>query len=246
MTSPSWRTPLVRQSSLLVDWRADDASLRCRTGQLAAFARASTGDAVTLVGTVTMPSGMPRWEMLDTAGAGVDELGLRVDRASGPRAVEAVSIPVLFGLPNDLTVYVRHAPTWYATAGGVGTAHRYLFTLGGSVPQLYCYRSSSSGVYLAGIDTSGTDRTETVAAPVTRVQEVCVQFAALLTGGTVRVDAGAGFGSTSAAASAIAALGSAVVHLGCFSSTGTEADSGLLSFKVASGLYTLAEMRTKV
>lgn len=236
------RSPLQRRSSLLMDWRSADASLTCRSGQVGSLARSATGSVVTTSGSITFPRDYPRFSMLDTAGAGVDELGLRVDRTE----VDIWTIPVLFALPTNLTVYIRHAPTWYASSGGVGTAHRYMFNLGGTTnAQLYCYRSLSSGVYLAGIDTTPTDRTATVTAPTTREQEVCVQFASLLTGGTVKVDAGSGFGAVSAAASALAALGSGTVYVGCHSSTGTEADSGIMEFKVASGLYTLSEMRSK-
>ena len=120
MNAPAPRRALERRSTLLVDWRAEDAALTCRTGQVAAFTRASTGDAATSVGTVTLPSGLPRFSMIDTDGAGgVDTLALRVDKTSGGRAVEVVAIPLLFTLPANFTVYVKHAPDWYATAGAL-------------------------------------------------------------------------------------------------------------------------------
>lgn len=245
MNAPAPRRALERRSTLLVDWRAEDAALTCRTGQVAAFTRASTGDAATSVGTVTLPSGLPRFSMIDTDGAGgVDTLALRVDKTSGGRAVEVVAIPLLFTLPANFTVYVKHAPDWYATAGALA-AKAYLFTLGNAAPRLSCYRSNAAGTYVAEIDTASTDASASVAAPVTRVQEVAVQFSLLTAGGKAQIDAGAGLGTLSSAATAISALGSNTLYLGCFSSTGNELDGGVLACKIASGLYTLDQMRVK-
>lgn len=243
MSVASYRRPLSRQSSLLFDWRAEDASLLARTGQLGAFVRASTGDAVSQSGNITMPSGLPRFSMVDSDGSGtVDTITARVDKTSGGRVAEVLSFPILFSLPANFTVYVKHYPDWYATAGALA-AKAYLFTLGNAAPRLSCYRSDSAGQYAALIDTVTTDVTAVVAAPVTREQELIVQFSLLTTGGKAQIDAGAGLGTLTGAATAISAFGSATLFLGCFSSTGNEADSGIAVCKIATGLITLDQMR---
>lgn len=246
MSVASYRRPLERISSLLFDWRAEDGKLLARTGQLGAFTRASTGDATTQSGTVTMPSGLPRFSQVDSDGSGtVDRITIRVDKTSGGRNAEVLAFPLLFTLPVNFTVYVKHHPSWYATAGALA-AKAYLFTLGNAVPRLSCYRSDSAGQYAALIDTVTTDVTAVVAAPVTREQELIVQFSLLTTGGKAQIDAGAGLGSLTGAATAISALGSNTLYLGCFSSTGNESDSGIAVCKISSGLLTLDQMRAAV
>lgn len=245
MSAPTYRRAVSRQSTLLLDWRAADLSLTARTGQVGAFTRASTGDTVTQSGAFTVNSGFPRFSMVDTDGTGgVDTMSLRVDKTSGGRNAEVLSFPLLWTLPTDLTVYVKHAPDWYATAGALAT-RAYVWTLGNAVPQISCYRSATAGEYGCLIDTATTDATAVVAAPVTRVQEVSVQLSTLLTGGKAQVDAGAGLGTISSAATAFSALGSLTMFLGTFSATTNELDSGIIECKVASGLYTLTQMRSK-
>lgn len=243
--SPTPRVSLERRSRLLLDWRAEDAMLRARSGQLLAFTRASVGGVVSPVGTINVPSGYPRFSMVDTDGTGgVDAVGMRVDKASAPRVAEVVSVPLEFTLPDDLTVYIRHAPNWYATSGALASV-AYLFALGTTAPRILLYRSNTAGQYAGWIDTSTTDATATVAAPTTRVQEVCMQVRDLHAGGRVKVDAGAGFGTESAAAAAFTSLVANTAYIGTFASTGNEADSAIFEVKMAAGLFTLSEMRTK-
>lgn len=242
MSALTPRNPFARPSSLLFDWRAEDASLTARTGQVLTFARNSAADLVTVAGTVSVPADVPRFAMVDSLGSGVDAIALRVDEADSPRVAEVVTADLLFSLPTDLTIYVRHVPAWYATSGGV-TDDAYLWTLGASVPRLSLRRAGDAGTYVASIDTATTDASQSAAAPVTRTQEVVVQLASLLTGGTVAVDAGAGLSAASTAATAISALGSMRLFLGGFSSTGNEARSAIREIKIASGLQSLATMR---
>lgn len=239
------RRPLSRQSSLLFDWRADDGSLIARTGQVLTLTRASTGTVVTPNGTVTVPSGMERFSMVDTDGDSiVDTTTLRADNASSPRVAEVwtATVTLPLALYPTLTVYVKHRPDWYATSGGI-TTDAYLWTLGNAVPRISLKRDGSDGKYTALIDTVTTDATATQTAPTTRVQEVCVQLTALTTGGKAQVDCGSGLGTLSSAATAIAALGNTTLYFGCFSSTGNEAVSGILALKIAAGALTLAQMQ---
>jgi hypothetical protein len=242
VTTP--RRPLSRRSTLLFDWRAEDASMTARTGQALTFARNSAADLVTLLSTISVPAHVPRFAMVGGTSATLDTPVLRINEASGPRVAEVVTAALGFSLLADLTIYAKHCPDWYATSGGI-TTDAYLWTIGNAVPQISCRRASGAGTYIGLINTATTDASQTATAPVTRTQEVLVQIASLLTAGTVKVDAGSGLSAASSAATAVAALGSMTLYLGGLSSTGTEMRSGLVELKIASGLYTLAQMRTR-
>ena len=167
-----------------------------------------------------------------------------VARTSGAaaRIADAVNLVSAWPFSNNLTVYAKIAPDWAAVSRGIGTT-AYGVTLGNAVTRLSVSRAGASGGWTGLIDTSGTDASTTQAAPVTPMQEVCVQFANLAGGGTVAVDVGTGLSAPSSAASAASVLGSADVFIGGFSSAGNELGGGLIGLKIAAGLFTMTQMR---
>lgn len=165
----------------------------------------------------------------------------RTSAAAG-RLADALTLAATWPFQTNLTAYLKAAPAWSALAGGIGVA-AFGLTLGNAVTQLSVSRAAGSGVWTGTIDTSGTDASKTGTAPVTPLQEVCVQFAGLLTGGTVAIDVGSGLSVVSSAASAASALGSSNIYVGGFSSAGNEFGGGLIGVKLAAGLFTMQQMR---
>lgn len=236
MTSPLWRRPLLRQSTLLFDWWHGDGSLLARTGQQGVFVRGSAGTVALPGGNFTYPSGVPRWT----------PTGLRVDPASSPRVAEVLSWTLDWVLPASFTVYARVAPTWAAETGGVaGAPHIWAVENGASTVRLNARRNSMSAGYTATIDTATTDGAATTTAPVTPQQEVVVHYHQLDAGGTTRIDTGAGLSDWSSAATALTLNTGWTLWAGCRASTGTELNGGLMALKIAAGLFTLAEMQER-
>jgi hypothetical protein len=83
----------------------------------------------------------------------------------------------------------------------------------------------------------------TLAQPVTQPNELCVQATGLKSGGTIRIDVGAGFGSPSAAVAPFTAFGDTILRIGSNSAAGGLMGSPIHAIKVAAGLRSLAEMQ---
>ena len=145
---------------------------------------------------------------------------------------------------DDFTVYVKFPrPFWADMAGSLLTS-RTLVCVGATPAGLIIGCQSAARNYYAQIvDGSGNPQV-TAAIPAGGLLEVAVRYAALAVGGTVALDAGAGFGAPSAAALPFAAFAPATLYLG---SDGAGFGSNLMgilgAFKVARGLYTTQQMR---
>lgn len=146
--------------------------------------------------------------------------------------------------PQDCTVYARVArPPWLSGTAPAGSTQFYIFSTANSGAAIDMYYTMSSNLLTAQLTDGTTPRTVTASVPNAAMFDVCVQYQNVLTGGTVRMDTGSGFGSTSSATGAISAWGGSTLRIGAQSGAGTAWDSGIRKLIIAPGARTLAEMR---
>lgn len=148
---------------------------------------------------------------------------------------------------QDFTLYVRFAkPAWALSATPGVASFAYLLRLAGSSGAEFSLFYDLNGAVLSTQLSDGTTtRTATASLPAGDAIDVCAQFQNILTGGTVRMDVGSGFGSTSSATGAFSAWGAnASLRIGHANTSPalTNADTGIRKILMAPGARTLAQM----
>lgn len=191
-------------------------------------------------------SGMYFWraDFKDGNGTG-SELwsGIGTQGTTVTRAAESLVAAMSWAFQDGITLYAKVArPDWYLHSGNLQTSH-YVVSLGDTAPYLRLGFLSSSRAVFAQINDGSGNNAVSQPQQVTQPNEICMQASGLKSGGTIRVDAGAGFGSFSAAQAPIAAFGDTVLRIGASGAGAGLLGSGLHSLKIASGLRSLTEMQ---
>lgn len=183
--------------------------------------------------------------------------------ALATRAVELLTVPALWTVLDTETWYVKLArPSWFDVPSGTalsnsgGAMSPYLLSRGsGGGPRLSIYGPSASGARNYAADVTDTVPAATASGVATPsagalTHELCAEFSQLTTVPRVRLDAGAGFSSFSAATILPVASGAAgvtwaaVLQIGDAAwGTGNSAGSVLLVARAVRAARTLAQMR---
>lgn len=158
---------------------------------------------------------------------------------------DALTYPALWPLSVNETWYARVAnPLWNGLAGTL--TDNYLISRGTSGSRL-AVRFEATARYIDAVVYDGTTtqfRADPIPAPVAGYLDFSVQFKNLTTAAQAAIDTGAGL---SAFCTAVTGLGSLTntLYVGDQAwSTGNQANVGVTHLKIASGLQTLAYMRT--
>jgi hypothetical protein len=170
--------------------------------------------------------------------------------ASLTRSGDLLTGTINWLMPNNISIYIKaQAPLWKGEVAGTPEANAYTLRLSTTAPYIYTGIATGApgGAPWMGFHdgTSGTVRTSvnlTSATPP--LLEYCGQITNLLTAPQARLDIGngQGFNAYSAAGLAIPALGNSTFAIGTDGSAQGYA-APLMVVKVASGLYTLDQMR---
>jgi hypothetical protein len=198
----------------------------------------ATDSALAVSGTGTLYAGGAQAENYDYPRPYVKSLG-----SQGGASGDTLSATLAW-LPQDFTVYARVLrPCW----AGVTTPSGFI---AGIASQWHTSGSrwglrfgGVSGDVQAMLDDGTTTVTASASIPAGGALDLCAQFSGVTTAGTVRLDVGAGFGSTSSAVTAIAAWGNPTLFVGSWSSNAENMDAGLRRLIVAPGARTLASLR---
>lgn len=145
-------------------------------------------------------------------------------------------------LPNDLSVFVRVVRPPWASNAVLGTG-RGLLSLSAGLPRLHVFWTGNGTVGATLQDPGGNAFSVTTALPADQILEFAARFTNLYSGGQVRLDVGSGFGSPSATAPAITALGSTALSIGglAYDPAGCYA-AGIQAVRIGAGLLTRAQM----
>lgn len=169
--------------------------------------------------------------------------GIKTTTATVTRLAESLAASIAWPFQDQITLYAKAArPDWYLHSGSLVTSH-YLLSLGSAAPYLRLGYNATSRIVFAQINDGSGNTSVTLNQPTTTPNELCMQATGLKSGGTVRLDVGAGFGAPSAVVAPFTALGDAVLQVGAFSATNGLLGTPLHTLKIASGLRSLTEMQ---
>lgn len=242
-------TRLTLASRGLFSFDARDRSLTTRTGHVLTHTRAST-TVITATDTTEVEIGHSALGWSAWGGA----VGLRVDPAAGNallpggdpvvgRAADALTTTLTTRLPDSGSGLVRcHRAAWMDLGGTLAAG--YFLGLGASNPRLALYAlAASRTLRIELVDGAATAVGAEAAIPAGSVLAIAWQWRNLSTGGSVRLDVGAGFGAWSSACAAITALGTAALTLGGSAhASGNQCATGLCQVRLWSGHLTRQQL----
>lgn len=198
----------------------------------------ATDAALAVSGTGTLYAGGVQAENYDYPLPYVKSVG-----SSGTTSSDQLTATVAW-LPQDFTVYARVLrPTWESVTTPSGFIGGIVSQWNTSGARWGLRFAGVSGQIEAMLDDGTTTVTASAAIPAGGALDICAQFMNVTSGGSVRLDVGAGFGSASSAVTAISAWSTATVYVGSWSAATENMDAGLRRLIVAPGARTLSGLR---
>lgn len=174
--------------------------------------------------------------------------GIKTDGATVTRVAESLTAAMAWAFQDSLTLYAKVArPDWYLHSGTLQTSH-YLLSLSDTAPYLRfgfnaALNAGNRTFFTQVNDGGGNLGVNSNVLLNVPFYELVMQATALKSGGTSRIDIGAGFGSNSTVLAPFTALGDSVLRIGASSATTGLLGTPLHALKIASGLRSLAEMQ---
>jgi hypothetical protein len=163
--------------------------------------------------------------------------------ATVPRAQDALTVPLGFGVRAPLTVLFRLVTPLYLNTGGPGVGIPGLVTIAGAPPNLRIWLPTAGGTVRAGLqDTVGGDVQQGTPSVVAPLVQGIVQLLPTAGGLAVAVDAGAGLSALSATIPTFQKWHDQVLHVGDLSGgVGSSAYCDLLDVVGFDGAFSRAD-----
>jgi hypothetical protein len=170
---------------------------------------------------------------------------LKTTSGTVTRNGEALTFPALWPLSSDETWYVRLMnPLWNGLSGTL--TDNYVLSRGVTGSRLAIrFEAAARSIDAVVYDGSTTQfRADPIPAPVSGYIDLSVQFKNLRTAAAAAIDTGAGLSAFCTAVTGLGSLTNSIYAGDAAWSTGNQAHVGVTHLKMASGLQTLAYMRT--